>query len=98
MRTLSVFDIELVVIDGRVQLASEEINQQLPRELQKGLEPLLIDGVVRWLRAPIKYLLDEAENILGEGSVELSRRKLTAFHLSNAAKGNSAELSAVCVE
>jgi cytosine/adenosine deaminase-related metal-dependent hydrolase len=64
-------DVELVLLGGRVQLASEEVFHRLPGSEREGLQPLKVAGVVRWLRAPINRILDEAELELGENSVYL---------------------------
>jgi cytosine/adenosine deaminase-related metal-dependent hydrolase/ubiquinone/menaquinone biosynthesis C-methylase UbiE len=64
-------DIELVLLSDRVQLASPAIFEGLSTEDRRGLEPLSVDGDVRWLRAPVHDLLWEAEQVLGEGAVRL---------------------------
>ncbi|WP_245536329.1 amidohydrolase family protein [Terriglobus saanensis] len=74
LQTLSMIEIEFVMIAGRVQLASEEVWKRLPSQVKEGLEPLLVEGVVRWLRAPVKELLRRAEEVLGAGEVRLGGR------------------------
>lgn len=74
--SLSANDIELVLLAGRVQLASESIFEKLSQRDREGLEPLSIDGNVRWLRAPVNDLLREAEEVLGAGKVRLGGRLL----------------------
>lgn len=64
-------DIEMVLISGRVQLASAPIFERLSPEERVGLEPLSVDGRTTWLRAPISSLLDECEDVLGKGAVRL---------------------------
>ena len=73
-QTLSAEEIEFVMIGGRVQLASKAILERLPRVMREGLEPLSVDGVTRWLRAPINDLLRGAEEVLGTGAVRLGNR------------------------
>ncbi len=68
--------VEIVFIRGHVQLASQAIYSQLPAELRNGLHPLLIDGQLRWLRAPVRELLASAESILGSGNVRLGGRSV----------------------
>ena len=64
---LSFKDIELVVIGGRVQLASMEMSERLPLETLSGLEPLCVEGTVRWIRVPIKRLFEQtAAHLAGE--------------------------------
>jgi cytosine/adenosine deaminase-related metal-dependent hydrolase/SAM-dependent methyltransferase len=74
--SLSAADVEFVMIGGRVQLASEAIRERLPHAAKLGLEPLWIDGMVRWLRAPVHQLLREAELVLGNGCVQLGGKQL----------------------
>lgn len=66
LANLSYTDIELVVLQGRVHLASPEMFAKLPRELAAGLERLGVDGTVRWLRAPVAKLYRDAAENLGE--------------------------------
>jgi cytosine/adenosine deaminase-related metal-dependent hydrolase len=74
LRTLSMMDVELVMMEGRVQLASESIMRRLPLSAKQGLEPLCVDGAIRWLRAPVQELLRKTEETLGTGEVRLGRR------------------------
>ena len=71
---LSINDVELVLLEGRVQLASAAILERLPFSAKQGLEPLWIDGTIRWLRAPVKEMLRKTEEILGKGEVRLGGR------------------------
>ena len=57
--TLSHRDVELVVIGGQVQLASEALIRRLPAGKVSGMLPLSMDGIVRWIRAPLHELFDE---------------------------------------
>ncbi len=76
LRELSAKDIELVIIHGRVQLASKTIFERLPLSLRRGMEPLCVDGVIRWLRVPVRDLLHATEDVLGAGKVSLSGRQI----------------------
>ena len=78
LRTLSMIDVEFVMIGGRVQLASEAILERLPLPEKQGLEPLWIDGTIRWLRAPVKELLRKTEQVLGKGEVRLGDKTILA--------------------
>jgi cytosine/adenosine deaminase-related metal-dependent hydrolase len=71
LQTLSMIDVEFVMIGGCVQLASEAILERLPALAKRGLEPMWIDGTLRWLRAPVNELLRKTEEILGKGEVRL---------------------------
>ena len=75
--TLSMKDIELVMVGGRVQLVSEALLEQLSPSTQQELESLSIDGATRWLRAPVKRLLQKAEETLGVGEVRLGSRAIS---------------------
>jgi cytosine/adenosine deaminase-related metal-dependent hydrolase/SAM-dependent methyltransferase len=57
--TLSYREIELVLLAGRVQLASPELKQRLPQSACEGLQPLSVEGTVRWIRAPLDRLFEE---------------------------------------
>jgi cytosine/adenosine deaminase-related metal-dependent hydrolase/ubiquinone/menaquinone biosynthesis C-methylase UbiE len=58
-------DVELVIVAGRVQLASPSIYARLNEDQARGLELLEVDGHLRWIRAPLKRLFAEASKILG---------------------------------
>ena len=73
---MSVADVEFVMVAGRVNLASGRVFDALPSSQRRGLEPLWIDGMVRWLRAPVKELLRRAEAVLGTGNVRLGGRTI----------------------
>jgi cytosine/adenosine deaminase-related metal-dependent hydrolase len=77
LQDLSMRDVEFVMIGGRVQLASKAIVERLPSHASEGLESLWIDGIVRWLRAPVRELLREAEEVLGVGEVRLGGRRIS---------------------
>ena len=76
LTSLSMQDVEFVMIGGRVQLASETVWHRLPSEAAEGLEALSVDGTTRWLRAPVDELLRQAQAALGEDSVRLGGRPL----------------------
>jgi cytosine/adenosine deaminase-related metal-dependent hydrolase/SAM-dependent methyltransferase len=62
---LTASDIELVVVRGQVQLASQAIMTRLSLDDSSGLQPLQIDSDVRWIRAPLGRLFHKAERVLG---------------------------------
>jgi cytosine/adenosine deaminase-related metal-dependent hydrolase len=72
LQGISADDMELAMIGGRVQLTSDAILDRLPASAKKGLEPLSINGITRWLRAPVGQLLVQAEEVLGAGHVRLN--------------------------
>jgi cytosine/adenosine deaminase-related metal-dependent hydrolase len=71
LQTLSMNDVEFVMIGGCVQLASEAVLERIPFPAKQGLEPLWVDGTLRWLRAPVRELLWKTEEVLGKGEVRL---------------------------
>jgi hypothetical protein len=77
LKTLSMVDIEFVMLGGQVQLASKGVLERLPSQVRQGLEPLSIDGTIRWLRAPVKELLRQTEEVLGLGQVRLGGKQIT---------------------
>jgi cytosine/adenosine deaminase-related metal-dependent hydrolase/SAM-dependent methyltransferase len=64
--TLSHRDVELVLLGGRVQLASAELMPRLPAASREGLQPLVMEGIVRWIRAPLNRLFEATWAHLGE--------------------------------
>jgi cytosine/adenosine deaminase-related metal-dependent hydrolase/ubiquinone/menaquinone biosynthesis C-methylase UbiE len=58
-------DVELVVIGGRVQLASQRMMATLPGEVTLGLQALEVDGQIRWIGAPLGRLFAGAMRALG---------------------------------
>ena len=67
--------VELVILSGRVQLASATLYHRLPDALKAGLQPLTVNGHKRWLRAPIDNLLTEARKAVGR-DVRLAGKKV----------------------
>jgi hypothetical protein len=88
LRSMTAGDIELAMIRGRVHLASPAMLQRLPTKMRAGLEPLWVDGMVRWLRAPVQRLLSQAEAILGPGQVRLGNKPVRATSPGEARDGN----------
>lgn len=68
-------DIEMVIVGGRVQLASEEIYRRVPSELAMGLQPIEVDSVLRWIRAPLGRLFREAQRVLGP-EIKIGRKRV----------------------
>ena len=65
LSSLSSKDIELVLLAGRVHLASSEMMRRLSPAAREGLECLWIENTPRWLRAPINQLFSDAATHLG---------------------------------
>lgn len=75
LANLAYCQIELVIMQGRVQLARAPILERLPEELRQGLEPLEVAGESVWLRAPIAELYSVAAGAL-EGPVMLGKKRV----------------------
>ena len=88
LRSMTAADIELVMVGGRVHLASAAMLQRFPARMKTGLEPLWVDGRVRWLRAPVQHLLAQAEAILGRRQVRLGNKPVRAASAGEAQHGN----------
>ena len=71
-------DIAIVIVGGQVRLASQEIFDRLPEEIQRELTPLTVEGEIRWLRAPVSSLLSAAEDVLGCDNVRLGGLHIAA--------------------
>jgi cytosine/adenosine deaminase-related metal-dependent hydrolase/ubiquinone/menaquinone biosynthesis C-methylase UbiE len=67
--------VELVILSGRVQLASPSVYSRLPDSHKAGLQPVNIDGLQRWLRAPVDNLLAEARKVVGR-DIRLGGKKV----------------------
>ena len=59
LTTSSYREVELVLLGGRVQLVSPELKPRLPVAACEGLQPLSIECLVRWIRAPLDWLFAE---------------------------------------
>jgi cytosine/adenosine deaminase-related metal-dependent hydrolase/ubiquinone/menaquinone biosynthesis C-methylase UbiE len=73
--SLSWRDVQLVVIGGRVQLASPEILHHLPTSISCGLHALSVEDQTRWLRAPIPLLWEHTQTGRG-GDLRMNGRRL----------------------
>jgi cytosine/adenosine deaminase-related metal-dependent hydrolase/ubiquinone/menaquinone biosynthesis C-methylase UbiE len=75
LAALSYRDVELVILAGQVQLASPEIKDRLPHDAAERLQALSVDGVKRWIRAPIDELLEETHKHL-HGDIYLGGKRV----------------------
>jgi cytosine/adenosine deaminase-related metal-dependent hydrolase/ubiquinone/menaquinone biosynthesis C-methylase UbiE len=73
--TLSYREVELVLLGGRVQLASTAFRNRLPRRSCEGLQPLSIEGIVRWIRAPLGRLFEQTTKHL-HGDIYLGGKRV----------------------
>jgi cytosine/adenosine deaminase-related metal-dependent hydrolase/ubiquinone/menaquinone biosynthesis C-methylase UbiE len=73
---LTVGDVELVLLAGRVQMASPCIYARLPYDLRSGMELIEVAGHQRWIRAPLQALFESAKSILGQQNLLLAGREV----------------------
>jgi cytosine/adenosine deaminase-related metal-dependent hydrolase/ubiquinone/menaquinone biosynthesis C-methylase UbiE len=73
---LTVGDVELVLLAGRVQMASPCIYARLPYDLRCGMEHIEVAGHRRWIRAPLQALFESAKNVLGRQKLLLAGREV----------------------
>jgi len=70
-------DVEMVVVSGQLQLASDEMAGRWPLPQIEALERISIEGVERRVRAPVSWLLSETSKHLPEG-IQLAGRRVAA--------------------
>jgi cytosine/adenosine deaminase-related metal-dependent hydrolase/ubiquinone/menaquinone biosynthesis C-methylase UbiE len=78
-RTLSnlVFnDVELVLLEGRVQMASPHLFARLPYNLRSGMDLLEVAGHQRWIRSSLQDLFEAAERVLHPKKLQLAGREV----------------------
>ena len=73
--SLTYRDVELVLIGGRVQLASAHMKRRLPENTVEGLQVLSVEGLNRWVRAPLESLFNETLKHL-HGPIRLGGRQV----------------------
>jgi hypothetical protein len=76
LATLSHSGVELVLLGGCVQLASKEMIKRLPPAATQGLQPLCVEGTVRWIRAPLRWLFAQTTPHLG-GEIRLGGKRIS---------------------
>lgn len=75
--SISWHDVELVLVGGIVRLASDELFHRLPASLRGDLEPLTIDGIIRWINSPVSSLFESAASVLGVENITINGRRVT---------------------
>jgi cytosine/adenosine deaminase-related metal-dependent hydrolase len=58
-------EIDLVVVGGRIRLASPRLHRRLPGSLRRRLRALEVEGRVVWLDAHLPWIYREAAGVLG---------------------------------
>jgi cytosine/adenosine deaminase-related metal-dependent hydrolase len=81
LRGLSMAEIELVLLGGQVQLASDHVFGLLPPHVKQDMECLWINGILRWLRTPVSLLLREAEAVVGRDNAYLGGKPMRSSQL-----------------
>jgi len=76
LSTLTLNEIELVIVSGRIQMASPDIYERLPLSIRSGMQLMTVDDHQRWLRAPLDTLFKAAENILGKDNLLLGGKRV----------------------
>jgi cytosine/adenosine deaminase-related metal-dependent hydrolase/ubiquinone/menaquinone biosynthesis C-methylase UbiE len=76
LSNLSFKDVELVLLGGRVQMASPRLFARLPTDLRHGMELMEIATQQRWIRAPLQALFKLAEGVLGPERLLLAGREV----------------------
>jgi cytosine/adenosine deaminase-related metal-dependent hydrolase len=74
LENISIDEIELVMIAGRIQLASDAMRKRLPEWMIRDLEPLSLGNLLRWVNAPVAEMLESAEAVLGAEKVRVGDR------------------------
>jgi cytosine/adenosine deaminase-related metal-dependent hydrolase/ubiquinone/menaquinone biosynthesis C-methylase UbiE len=73
---LSHSGVELVLLGGCVQLASKEMIKRLPPAARQGLQPLCIEGTMRWIRAPLRWLFAQTTPHIGD-EIKLGGKRIS---------------------
>jgi hypothetical protein len=76
LSNLTFQDVELVLLRGRVQVASPRLFARLPSDLRLGMELVEVAGQQRWVRSPLERLFKIAEGVLGPRELLLAGREV----------------------
>ena len=76
LANLTYAGVELVLIEGQVQLASQALYDRLPSKARTGLHCIEVKGHSRWLRAPLQELFESAEQFLGKDNLRLGNKEV----------------------
>jgi ubiquinone/menaquinone biosynthesis C-methylase UbiE/cytosine/adenosine deaminase-related metal-dependent hydrolase len=69
-------DVSLVLLAGRVQMASPHLYARLPEDLRSGMELIDVAGHQRWIRSPLWALFESAAVVLGHKQLLLAGREV----------------------
>jgi hypothetical protein len=73
-------NVELVVREGRVFLASDRLYRCLRLHGERTLEPLTVDGRRLWIRAPLAKLFAAAKPVMHDDIVLLAGKRVAYGH------------------
>jgi cytosine/adenosine deaminase-related metal-dependent hydrolase len=68
--------VEMVVLGGRVHMASSSIYERLTSAIREGMQALEVDGHVRWLRAPLAELFASAAKALNQDELLVGGKRM----------------------
>jgi cytosine/adenosine deaminase-related metal-dependent hydrolase/ubiquinone/menaquinone biosynthesis C-methylase UbiE len=69
-------DVKLVILAGRVQVASPHLYARLPHDLRVGMELIEVAGHYRWIRSPLRVLFESAEGAIDQKKLLLAGREV----------------------
>jgi cytosine/adenosine deaminase-related metal-dependent hydrolase/ubiquinone/menaquinone biosynthesis C-methylase UbiE len=72
--------VEMVVLEGRVQMVSSPIYERLPSAIREGMQAVEVDGHVRWLRAPLAELFASAAKALNQYELLVGGKRMRHVH------------------
>ena len=73
---LAFSDVELVLLGGRVQMASPHLYARLPFDLRSGMERIEVSGHQRWIRSPLPALFAAAGCVARQPELLLAGREV----------------------
>jgi cytosine/adenosine deaminase-related metal-dependent hydrolase/ubiquinone/menaquinone biosynthesis C-methylase UbiE len=76
LSNLTFSDVELVLLEGRVQMASPPLFARLPYDLRSGMELIEVAGRQRWIRLSLQDLFEAAESVLHPEKLLLAGREV----------------------
>jgi hypothetical protein len=76
LSNLAFSDVELVLLEGRVQMVSPSLFARLPYDHRSGMELIKVAGYQRWIRSSLQDLFVAAESVLHPGKLLLAGREV----------------------
>jgi cytosine/adenosine deaminase-related metal-dependent hydrolase/ubiquinone/menaquinone biosynthesis C-methylase UbiE len=69
-------DVELVLLAGKVQMASPDLYTRLPYDLRSGMELIEVAGHRRWIRSSLQSLFEAAGSVFGQKQLLLAGKEV----------------------